>query len=370
LGAAAFGPANALDAIAFLAFVLLGAILVLRRPQHPVGWLFAALGLTQITEQAAQEYALWSLAAPGGRWGGTLAVWATHWTIAPGLTVFVALLLLFPNGRPPSPRWRWLVWSVAIAGLLLTVGWAVGSWPLRLEPALSSERPDGGLFAALRVVTVALVVCLPVAAGSLVWRFRTATGEERQQLKWLALAAVGLLVAVSAGLVAAALGTDSLILDVIGSASIAGIAFAAGLAVLRYRLYEIDRIISRTLGYGLLTVLLACVYALSVMVAGAALEPLAPDSSAAVAVSTLAVVALFAPLRRRTQATVARRFHRSQYDAQVAVAAFRARVRAEVRRDALAADLQATVARTVQPAHVSVWLRPGVTATPTHGGAT
>jgi hypothetical protein len=327
------------------------------------------LGLTQIAEQAAMEYALWSLAAPAGRWGGTLAVWATDWILAPGLTVFVVLLLLFPTGRPPSPRWRWLVWCAAIAGLLLTLGWAAGSWPLRLEPALSSERPDSRLFAALRIVAVALVVCLPVAAGSLVWRFRTATGDERQQLKWLAFAATGLLVAVSAGLVATALGTDSLILDVVGSASITGVAFAAALAVLRYRLYEIDRIISRTVSYGLLTVLLACVYALSVMATSAALEPLASGSSAAVAVATLAVVALFAPLRQRIQAMVARRFHRSHYDAQLALTAFRARARAEVSLDALASDLQATVVRTVAPAHVSVWLQPGVTATPTNGGA-
>jgi hypothetical protein len=221
----------------------------------------------------------------------------------------------------------------------------------------------------VRIVAVALVVCLPVAAASLVWRFRTARGEERQQLKWLAFAAAGLLAAVSAGLVATALGTDSLILDIIGSASITGIAFAAALAVLRFRLYDIDRIISRTVGYGLLTVLLACVYAFSVIATSAVLEPIASGSSAAVAVSTLAVVALFAPLRQRTQAMVARRFHRSHYDAQIALTAFRARARAEVSLDALAADLQATIARTVEPTHVSVWLQRGVTATPAKGGA-
>jgi len=357
-GAAAFEPMTALETAAFFSFVLLGSLLVLRRPTHPIGWLLAGLGLSVLMSSATQEYALRSQATAGGLWAGQVAAWVSYWATAPALIAFIEMLLLFPNGHPPSSRWRWLVKAVAGAGLVMTVSWAVASWPLRGLGWIVPALPFSGALAFLPVVNYAVFACLPVAAGSLIWRFRSATGDERQQLKWLALAAGGLVIAATASVASDALGRNPWLIDAAVIVCIAGVAAAVALAILRYRLYEIDRILSRTLSYGLLTALLVGIYGLVVVVAGAVLEPFFSDSTAAVAVSTLAVAALFTPLRRRIQTAVDHRFNRARYDAERTVTAFHTRLRAEVRLDTLAADLLSTVEQTVQPVRASVWLRP------------
>ena len=355
--AAAFGAVNALDAMAWLAFVLVGSLLVLRRPRHPIGWLFVVLGIAELTHQAALEYVLRSLAVPGGLWGWPVAAWVVSWSFAPGLTAFVVGLLVFPTGRPPSPRWQPVLWVVGVAGVLLTAGWALAGLPPRATEPLALS-PGSAWAPVLGPLAATLVAGLAVAAGSLIWRFRRARGDERQQLKWLALVAVGIMLAAAVGLLLETLGSGSSLVEAGGSVVITAFPVAVALAILRYRLYEIDRIISRTASYGLLIALLAGVYAVIVVTAGAALEPFTPDSSIAVALSTLTVAVLFAPLRDRSHALVARWFHRSRYDAEATVAGFQARMRDAVRLDLLASDLLTTVERTVQPVSASVWLRP------------
>lgn len=356
-GAAAFAPVDALEVVAFGVFVVLGALLVLRRPGHPMGWLLAALGLSVLTAQAAQAYALRGLASPAPWWGAATAAWISYWAGAVTLTVFIEVLLLFPTGRPPSPRWRWLVLVVAVGGVALTAVWAAASWALRTAGRVVAAVPEQGAWAAVSsLLGVAMAACLLAAAGSLVLRFRRATGVERLQLKWLALAAAGLLVAVPASYVAGQFGVRWWLLDALGIVSVAGVAVAVALAVLRYRLYEIDRIISRTLSYGLLSALLAGVYAVAVVVIGGVLESFSAGSNLTVAASTLAVAGSFAPLRRRVQAVVDRRFNRARYDADLTLAQFQVRLRDEVRLETVAGDLVDTVRRSVQPERISVWL--------------
>lgn len=352
--AAAFDVSNVLELGAFLVFVLLGALLVLRRPHHPIGWLLAALGVAVLVQQAAQAYAVRSLATAGtGMPGGAVASWVLLWMIVPPLVLLAEVLLLFPTGRPPSRRWLPFAWAVAVGGVVLTIGWAAAAWPPRGFPLVTG---GARLPFVLDVLRGALIACLPIAAVSLVVRYRHAGHEERQQLKWLLLAVVGVLVTSVAGLVTGALGRSSPVVDTLGVASVAGIAVAMTAAVLRYRLYEIDQVLSRTVSYSLLSVLLTALYAATVVVVGTLLTPLSVDSSPAVAVSTLVVAGAFTPLRTRLQEGVDRRFNRSLHDRRLAVAAFHARLRADGRLGPLEADLLAVVQDTMQPATVSVWL--------------
>lgn len=352
---AGFDVLNLLEVGSFVTFVLLGSLLVLRRPEHPIGWLLASLGIAVLTQQAAQRYAWYSISTTAALPAWRAASWIAEWTIAPPLALFVEALLLFPTGRPPSRAWRGPAWAVATGGMLLTVGWALTTWPQRGPDLLTA---GGVLPTPLEVLRIALIAAVPVAAGSLVWRQRRAGHEERQQLKWLLLATGGLVTAVAAALVTAAMGTSSTVVDALGIGSVAGIAIAMALAVLRYRLYDIDRILSRTVAYGLLTAALALVYVGGVVGSGALLEPVAPDSSLSVAASTLLVAGAFRPLQARLQLRVDRRFNRSVHDAQRAVAAFHARLRDHVRLDGLHDDLLTTVARTVQPTAAALWLMP------------
>jgi hypothetical protein len=269
------------------------------------------------------------------------------------------VLLLTPTGRLPSPRWRWWARIAAVAPVLWLLGSVVDPAPLRPEypeignplgvPALNG--PLAGLWVAALVVLVALVV----AAGSLVGRFRRARGTERLQLRWLAwgaaLAAAALVVAI-AGL---ALEDSFTLLNLALGVSAAVLPAATGAAILRYRLYDLDRIISRTLAWGLLTVLLGLGYAAVVLLGGRLLPQ---GSSLGVAAATLAVAAVFQPARRRIQQSVDRRFNRHRYDAARTIAAFSARLRQEVDLDTLTAELLAVVDQTMQPTAGSLWLRP------------
>lgn len=278
-----FDVLRAIEICAFLAFALLGALLVWRRPDHPVGWLLAALGVAVLVQQSAQQYALRGLAAPFQLHGWQLASWVAQWTIAPPLVLFVEVLLLFPAGRPNSRVQRVYVWGVGVAGVVLTIGWAAATWSQRGAALLTGGGALPGVLGTLRL---ALIASLLVAAGSLIWRFRYADPDERQQLKWLLLAGCGLMVAAAAGLITTALGTSSRLVDALGVVSIGGVAAAMTLAVLRYRLYEIDHILSRTVSYSLLTAILTALYTLGVVTVRAVLDPLSPDSGLAVAAST------------------------------------------------------------------------------------
>jgi hypothetical protein len=340
----------------------LGALVAARRPEHPVGWLFAGIGLAGGFQLVAGNYAMAALADPALPAGAVAAVAAEQLRIA-GLGMLLAVMLLFPTGRPPSRRW-WLVgWLglVGVAGYMARSGLEPGPG----EQLLGYDNPFGitGAPALLQLVGAMeqlFYVAELAVIGSLVLRLWRARGVERQQLKWFVYAAVvALIVLVLANIFLYDLMEHGPLGSILWGAAPVALAVAVAVAVLRYRLYEIDRLVNRTLVYGLLTVLLGLVYAAGVFLLGYLLNPVDGSSELAVAASTLAVAALFGPARRRVQAAVDRRFDRRRYDAARTVAAFSARLRHQVDLDTLSAELLAVVDRTVQPAGASLWLRPG-----------
>jgi hypothetical protein len=339
-----------------------GAVLASRRPAHPVGWLLLALGLSVGWAAAATGYANYGLLARPG----TLPA-ADYAALYHGVNILLVaaclgfVLLLTPTGSLPSPRWRWWARAAAAAPLLALVSTAMVPFdppyqavanPLAV-PALAG--PLGVVNAVTWLVTG---LSIPVAAGSLVVRFRRARGLERQQLRWLALAAA-LAAATVLALAALAPTGNELLLGWLSAVCVALLPLATGAAILRYRLYDLDRIISRTLAYGLLTVLLGLGYAGVVLGLG---QFLGRESSLVVAAATLAVAAVFQPARRGIQAVVDRRFNRRRYDAAQTIQAFSARLRQQVDLDTLTAELLAVVEQTIQPTSVSLWLRPSVSA--------
>jgi hypothetical protein len=286
--------------------------------------------------------------------------WSTFWMGNLYLALLAALLVLFPGGHPPSPRWRWVLWLAGI-GLVLAVIGALAWWPLRGAALLRVHPPQpGGLLGM--VYTVASwgpVVAALAAVASLVVRFRRAHGAERQQLKWLASAGVLVVLCFFVpAAVAEAVGSE-LVGDLVFAALVAPVPVAVGVAILQHHLYDIDRLISRTLVYGLLTALLGGVYAGAVLVLGQVFGGAGRETTSwAVAAATLAVAALFQPARRRIQAIVDRRFNRRKYNAARTIEAFSARLRDKVDLDALAAELLTVANQTMQPTTVSLWLRP------------
>ena len=346
--------------LAALTATFVGVVLASRRPRHPVGWLLLALGLSMAASGAAAGYVPYTmLVRPGALPAGGVVTRVYPPLVELALALLGFVLLLTPTGSPPSPRWRRWAWGSAGATAVLVVAATVapGAQDLR---ALAVDGPIGlsPFRGALRVANLlallAGVLLVLAGAGSLVVRFRHARGVERQQLRWLALAAALTGVAFLASAVLVALGSESLA----SWASVLGTVFlplATGAAILRYRLYDLDRIISRTVAYGLLTVLLGLGYAAVVL----GLGRLLPDSSSlAVAAATLAVAAVFQPLRRRVQAVVDRRFNRRRHDAGRIIEAFGARLRDQVELDTLTAEVLGVVDQTMQPTRASLWLRP------------
>jgi hypothetical protein len=275
------------------------------------------------------------------------------------LALLSLVLLLTPTGSWPSPRWRWWAWvTVTVPVVLLLV---VPLAPGRFDPHLLvgsspfNGRALGGVLLAVNQVALAVTTLAVVAAaGSLMVRFRRARGTERQQLRWVALAAALMALAAQVILAAIALGTPVLV-DWAAMVCVVVLPLAVGAAILRYRLYDLDRIISRTLAYGLLTVLLGGGYAGVVLGLG---QLLGRDSSLVVAAATLALAAAFQPARRRIQAAVDRRFNRRRYDAARMIQAFSGRLRQQVDLEALTGELLAVVEQTMQPTRISLWLRP------------
>jgi hypothetical protein len=348
----------------FTAFMVVGALVVARRPANPIGWLFSATGLLAMGASVAGEYSQYAyVTRPGSRPFAVVAVWYMNWAayLVFGLA-FTFVLLLFPTGRLLSPRWRPIAW---LAGGQI----AVDSLLAALQPTLSLEGqarrianpigisglPDPEQGVAGAVLTGLFVAVSLAACGSLVLRFARARREERQQLKWVAYA--GGLMVVSTVVGGALLPGGS---DLVVAVTVALVPVAAGIAILRYRLYDIDRIINRTLVYGWLTALLAGVYAGSVLLLGQLFGGVGTNPpSWVVAGATLGVAALFQPARRRIQAVVDRRFNRRKYDAAKTVEAFTIRLRDEVDLDTLSAELLAVVHQTIQPTQASLWIRSG-----------
>jgi hypothetical protein len=287
--------------------------------------------------------------------------WLTSWVIAVYLGLLAALLLLFPTGRPPSPGWHWWLWITGIGNLLYIFS-SLGTWSQRGAQLLLLNSPDpDGVFGMLFSVGATVGPVAVLAAGvSLLVRFRRARGVERQQIKWLLYAVLTILLGYPLlGVVMYALDSSSEeAADASISVLVAAVPLAVGFAILRYRLYDIDRLINRTLVYGLLTALLAGIYTSVVLVLGQVFGGVGKDPpSWAVAGATLAVAALFQPARRRIQAVVDRRFNRRKYNAAKTIETFSARLRDQVDLDTLATELLAVTDKTMQPTTVSLWLR-------------
>jgi hypothetical protein len=281
------------------------------------------------------------------------------------------LILLYPDGHLPSPRWRPVAWLSAVTVGALTVVLLLSPGQLEAGPvpnvsnplALEWARPV--LEIALAILLPAFALCILASAAGLVWRFRGSRGVERQQLKWLAtagaLVASLFVVSIIASILTSTSGREPgwlTVLDHAGFLLFALLPISIGIAILRHGLYGIDVIINRALVYGSLTAVLAGAYLGSVLLLQLVLNPVTRQSELAVAGSTLAVAALFRPVRARIQGTVDRRFYRSRYDAARTLATFGRRLRYELDLDAVGADLRAAVHETVLPAHVSLWLRP------------
>jgi hypothetical protein len=362
----------------FLAFPLVGALIASKRPQNPIGWICLTAGFLWMLIVLSDSYGTYGLAKPGSIpypvASEALGLWL--WVPPVGL-LGTYLILLFPNGRLPSRRWRPLAWLSGAVIVLGSVGIALA--PGSVEDLGGVRNPfglEGAPWVAYAAVVVPLLpVCILASAVSLVLRYRRSGGEERQQVKWIAFAAsfvglVALITVVSTQMFAPesleTAGTQPLWLELLQDVellSLAGVPVAVGFAILRHRLYDIDVVINRTLVYGSLTAMLVAVYYGSVVILQYIFRALSGgESQFAIVASTLAIAALFNPLRRRVQGFVDRRFYRRKYDAAKTLADFGFRLREEPDLETLGSDVVRVVRETMQPAHVSLWLRPDPTS--------
>ena len=345
-----------LDAAWLVAFAGIGAFVASHRPRNPVGWLLGALPALLVCNFVGEAY-YWYAAREDPRDPGTLAelgLWLANTAWIPAVIIVLVLLpLLFPTGRPPTPRWRVVAWLGGAAGAVLVMGNAFARGPLENFPWVDNPLGVTHVPGVVDALGVALWFASALAAAaSLVVRFRRSHGVERQQLKWFTAAGSQLVVAFALSFsLAPAIGDDAS--WVIIATALLAVALAVAIGVLRYRLYDIDLVINRALVYGALSATLAATYLVVVLLVGLAVG----RSGLAVAVSTLAVAGLFGPARSRIQAAVDRRFYRRRYDAARTLEAFGARLRDELDIEMLGADLRAVVNETVQPEHVSLWLR-------------
>ncbi|MGH3147624.1 MAG: hypothetical protein ACRDTR_17665 [Rubrobacter sp.] len=356
--------------VLLLAYGTVGALVASRRPGNAVGWIFCAVGLVLAVSSTASGYADYGLYGKGDALPAPeLAAWLNVWINI--LVLFVApclLFLLFPDGRTPSKRWRPVVWLVAATGggTFFTIAFSPGELDEYTYPGLPNPLGVGGgvgdvLAASESIGNGVLPIAVLLSISSMIVRFRQSSGRERVQLKWVfytaALTAASFLVSFVLPEPVPRAIQDAVFL--LGVAAFAAIPLAAGIAVLRHRLYDIDVLINRTLVYGSLTLSLAAVYVGGVVSLQGLFRVLTgQESQLAVVASTLAIAALFGPLRRRLQGFIDRRFYRRKYDSAKTLESFSARLRDETDLGALSGDLVGVVKETVQPAHVSLWLRP------------
>ena len=350
------------DTLLAVGYSTVGAVAASHRPGNPVGWVLCSIGLSWGVGHFTSEYATYALlAAPGSLPAAEAAAWIYSWVWVPGLGFIVFLPLLFPSGRLPSPGWRPFAW---FSVLLVVAGTIVAAFSPGPGVGLSIRNPFGmeslpDLNQQLQALMFALIF---VASASLVARLHRARGVERQQIKWVAYAgALGGGAALPTYTVLEAVNLPWLHLAgyVPALVGILGVPTAVGIAITRYRLYDIDILINRTLVYGTLTATLVVLYLVGIVVLQRVFVFLTgQQSTLAVVASTLLIAALFNPLRRSLQSFIDRRFYRRKYDARKTLERFSARLRDETDLDALSDDLVDVVRETMQPTHASLWLRP------------
>jgi uncharacterized membrane protein SirB2 len=347
--------------VTLLPFSVVGAIIASRQPRNSIGWLFCSVGVTIGLNSFAGDYAeFWLASGFGPDSVGETAAWLSSWLWF--LLVYVPmsfLLLLFPDGRPPSPRWRPVAWGVALGTAGGVVGYALRAGPLVDFPHIAN--PYGVDSPVVGMVGVAGSIVgagsMVASAVSLIVRLRRAESVERQQIKWLAYGGAVMVGILGAGGLITLWSVPASI--VVMSVSLLGLPVFTGIAIVKYRLYDIDLLINRTLVYGALTAMLVLVYLCGVVFLQYLFRTLAGgESQLAIVASTLAIAALFEPLRRRVQVFIDRRFYRRKYDARKTLEAFSTKLRDETDLDALNDDLVGVVRDTMQPAYASLWLRP------------
>ena len=348
--------------ISGVVFASLGVAIALRQPRNSIGWIFLVCGMFTAVLEPASEDGSYAFVERGGTLpGGDWAIWLTALALPLGIgPILTYVLLVFPDGQLPSARWRPVAWytvaslvAVGAAGTLVftTVGFGDYAWA---NPVSLSFLDLHGTARQL-VISILVGPAALLCAAAFVHRLRGSRGVERQQLKWVAYAAV---IAVAVTLLLP-VSSGRKPLEIAKQLAILTVPLAVGLAILRYRLYDIDLLIKRTLVYGSLTVMLGLVYVVSVLLSQQLLRGFTGGSDIAVAGSTLLVVALFQPIRSRVQEFVDRRFYRARYDAARTIDAFSVRLRGDVDLDSVRADLIGVIHDTIHPAHASVWLRRG-----------
>jgi hypothetical protein len=349
-----------------ISFSVVGAMILSHRPENTIGWIFCAAALFQALSEFGLEYATYALVTRSGALPlGAEMSWLADWIWAPGLgLILVFLPLFFPDGRPPSRRWRPVAWLGGLAIGLISVPVPILTWPERGTAVLKGggigDEDPAWLVALVEAGFPLMLLAGLAAVISLFVRFHRARGDERQQIKWFASAAALTLAwifvfeqlgSAEGGVLEAIAAVSSLVL-------VPSIPIATGIAILRYRLYDIDRIVNRALVYVALTASLVLVYLSGVVSLQYAFRALAGGSSQlAIVASTLAIAALFNPLRRRIHAFIDRRFYRRKYDAAKTLEVFSSKLRDETDLDASDDELVSVVRETMQPAHVALWLR-------------
>jgi hypothetical protein len=356
--------------VVILAFSSVGALIASRRPENPIGWLFCSGAFIWGLGELSLEYGVYALitargALPAGAWVAWFGAWARG---IGGFFMVLFLLLLFPTGRLPTPRWRVVVWAALGYIVLFTlVNWLT---PVSQDFRLSSVRNPLGFDLEImnllgRVLYLSLPLLLLASGAAVIVRFRRSRGDERQQIKWFAYAVTIMVFLFTLG---HSLGLTQIVgvAPLVFAIPLTGLPVAAGIAILKYRLYDIDLVINRTLVYATLTATLIALYFGGIVLLQWLFVALTGEKSTlAVVASTLLIAALFTPLRRRIQSFIDRSFYRRKYDARKTLEGFSQKLRDETDLEALRGDLVGVVRETMQPAHVSLWLRPD---TPRKGG--
>ena len=358
------GASQAILALGTCAFLAIGVLIIQRRPGNAIGPAMFVLGVYL----AGYLIADWYIGQPGPLSGAAILAWLISISDGPGFALIILAILVFPDGRLPSRRWRPVVGLAMLESVLIPIGAGLQPGPLSYYPSIQNPFGVAG-YPGVAVATVGyLVVALlaTLAAGSLVVRWRGSSGQVRAQLKWVAAAAAVLAISQVAVTMTVGQQTDRAFgratmneaVTLLSVVAFSIFPLAIGVAVLRYRLYEIDRIISRTLAYGALTVVLAVAYVVGLLATQALLAPFTSRTGPIpVIASTLVVFALFQPVRRRLKAAMDRRFNRSRYDALRTVDGFAARLRSEVDIDRLSREITTVVEDSLAPVHTRIWLR-------------